>query len=75
MVRRGVPVSNVVNLNNIVLDYLKTPEFANLKKSCPLVKITTKLEKGLLNIKVSPVHLAKSIMNIISDAAESISGK
>ncbi len=74
LARRGVTVSEVVNLNKVISDYLKTPEFENLKLYHPQIKILTKLEDGLLNIKGSPVHLGKTIMNLVSNAAEAISG-
>jgi two-component system, cell cycle sensor histidine kinase and response regulator CckA len=75
LARRGVNVSEVVNLNRVVLDYLKTPEFENLGLNHPQVKVRTELEEGLLNIKGSPIHLGKTIMNLVSNAAESISGR
>ncbi len=75
MARRGVAVAKVVNLNNLIVDYLKTPEFANLRISYPDVRISTELENGLFNIKGSPVHLTKTIMNLVSNATESITGK
>ena len=34
----------------------------------------TEYDKNLLNIKASPVHLEKTLMNLVSNAAESISG-
>ena len=73
LARRGVTVSEVVDLNRVIFDYLKTPEFEKLKSYHPNVKIWTDLEEGLLNIKGSPVHLSKTIMNLVSNAAEAIS--
>jgi len=75
MARRGVAVSQVVNLNKLIADYLKTPEFENLLSSHPNVRITTELENDLFNIKGSPVHLIKTIMNLVLNAAESITGE
>jgi two-component system cell cycle sensor histidine kinase/response regulator CckA len=74
LARRGVTVSDVVNLNMVVSDYFKTPEFEKLKSFHPDVRICAELADGLLNIKGSPVHLSKTIMNLVSNAAESISG-
>ena len=74
LARRGVTVSEVLNLNTLVNDYLQTPEFEKLKSYHPNVKIGTDLEDGLLNIKGSPVHLGKTIMNLVSNASEAISG-
>jgi PAS domain S-box-containing protein len=75
LARRGVNVSEVVDLNRVVSDYLKTPEFGDLKSHHPQVKMRTELEEGLLLIKGSPVHLSKTIMNLVSNAAEAISGR
>jgi len=75
LARRGVNVSEVVNLNKLVADYLEAPELEKLKTYHPGVKICTELEDGLLNIKGSPIHLSKTIMNLVSNAAEAISGE
>ncbi len=74
MARRGVIVSEVVNLNKVVSDYFKSPEFEKMIAYHPCVKISTDLAEGLLNLKGSPVHLGKMIMNLVSNAAEAISG-
>lgn len=73
LTRRGVAVSEVVDLNRVVLDYLNTPECERLKFYHPHVKIRTHQGKDLLNIKGSPVHLGKTVMNLVSNAAEAIS--
>ncbi len=76
LARRGVTTSEIVNLNKIVSDYLKTPEFEKLKFEHPGIKITAELEKEeLFNIKGSPVHLGKTIMNLVINAVEAISGR
>ena len=72
LARRGVAVSEVVNLNQIVSEYLGSPEFESLKCYHPLVTIETALGKDLLNIHGSPVHLGKTVMNLVSNAAEAI---
>jgi two-component system, cell cycle sensor histidine kinase and response regulator CckA len=73
LARRGVSVSKVVDLNRLVFDYFRSPEFTKLKSYHPNVKIWTELEDGLLNIKGSPIHLGKTIMNLVSNGSESIS--
>jgi len=72
MARRGVAISEVVNLNDIISDYLKSPEYEKLISFHPNVKVKTNLDKDLLNIMGSPIHLSKTIMNLMSNAAESI---
>lgn len=72
LARRGVPVSEVVNLNDIVEEYLSSPEFKRLQSFHPMVIIETRLDPGLLNIEGSPIHLSKTVMNLVSNAAEAM---
>ena len=51
---------------------MKSPEFEKLLSFHPRVSVRTRLEKALLNINGSTTHLAKSIMNLISNAAEAM---
>ena len=73
LARRGVITTKVVNLNSIISEYLRSPEFENLKMYHPNVHIKTDFEIDLLNILGSPVHLSKTIMNLVTNAAEAIS--
>jgi len=75
MTRRGVTVSKVLNLNTIVSSFLKTPVFEKMKGYNPHVTFQAECDKNLLNIEGSPVHLEKTLMNLVSNAAESISAK
>ncbi len=72
LARRGVAVSEVVDLNHIVSEYLISPEYEKLKEFHPNVKLETDFKEDLLNILGSPVHLSKSIMNLVSNAAEAM---
>ncbi|MGZ6276690.1 MAG: PAS domain S-box protein, partial [Syntrophales bacterium] len=73
--RRGVAVSEVVNLNRVIMDYFEAPEFDKLNSYHPYVTFKSDLEENLSNIKGSPVHLGKTIMNLVSNASEAISGE
>jgi PAS domain S-box-containing protein len=75
LTRRGVTVSEVINLNSIVTGYFLTPEFDKLKEHYPFIEFKSVLEKNLLNIKGSPVHLEKTLVNLVSNAAEAIKGR
>ncbi|RLB40072.1 MAG: hypothetical protein DRH12_10595 [Deltaproteobacteria bacterium] len=72
LARRGVAVTEVVNLNKIIKDYLSSPEFEKLKAYHPAVEVITRLDKELLNLKGSPVHLSKTVMNLVSNGAEAM---
>jgi len=77
LARRGVSVSEVVNLNNIISEQLTSPEYEKLQSFHPDVQVETHFEKDILNIKGSTAHLSKTVMNLISNAAEAMpdSGK
>ncbi|MBC2711002.1 MAG: response regulator [Desulfosarcina sp.] len=72
LARRGVAISTVVNLNVIIKDYFRSPEFLKLKTYHPKVEYKVELKDGLHNIMGSTVHLSKTIMNLISNASESM---
>lgn len=72
LARRGVIVTEVISLNDIVSEYLTSPEYNKLKRYHLQVELETNLETGLLNIKGSPTHLSTTIMNLVANAAESM---
>jgi PAS domain S-box-containing protein len=72
LARRGVSVSEVVNLNDLIYEYLNSPQFEKSKSYHPNVKVESHLDSALLNVMGSPVHLSKTVMNIISNAAEAM---
>jgi len=72
LARRGVAITNVVNLNNIITEYLQSPEHKSLKSFYTNTTVDTDLDSSLLNIVGSSVHLLKTVMNLITNAAESM---
>ena len=72
LARRGVGTTEVVNINQIISDYLHSHEYQQLLRYHPEVAVETALETDLLNILGSPVHLSKTIMNLVSNAAEAM---
>lgn len=72
LARRGVVVSDIVNLNHVTSNYLMSPEYERLKSFHYNVEFETHLEKELFNIVGSPVHLSQTVMNLISNAAEAM---
>jgi len=72
-IARGVATGKeTVNLNRVVHSYLDSPEFNKLKRSHIFVEFRTELNEDVLNLKGSPVHLNKAIMNLVVNAAEAI---
>jgi len=74
-VARGVAITKEpLNLNDIVSDYLQSPEFNKLKHFHPTVMVKTNLDTDLINISGSQVHIGKVVMNLVSNASEAIMG-
>ncbi len=71
LTRRGVMHNKIINLNDIVVEYLSSPEHKKLVSYHSNVAINKNLEPDLLNMEGSTIHLKKSVMNLVSNAAES----
>jgi PAS domain S-box-containing protein len=74
LARRGVPVAEVVNLNQLIREFLNSPELEKLRSYDDDFDIRLELEDELLNTVGSPIHLAKTIMNLVSNAVEALIG-
>lgn len=72
LARRGVAITRVMNMNTVISDYLNSPEFQKLQSYHLNVTVNINLADNLLNIKGSEVHLSKTIMNLVANAAESM---
>jgi len=68
--RQGMAEKKVVNINKTIDDYLNSPEYRQLRANRPLVRLETDLQEELLNIKGAPIHLAKTLMNLVNNAFE-----
>jgi signal transduction histidine kinase/ActR/RegA family two-component response regulator len=72
LARRGVSVSEVVNLNEIIKDYLGSPQKEKLLSFHSGIEFNTDLDPKALNIMGSSVHLSKTVMNLVANAAEAM---
>ncbi len=75
MARRSVTVNKVVQLSSIIDEALASPELAALASRHPSVEISAFQAPDLLNISGSPIHLNKTIFNLVANAFEAISGE
>lgn len=75
LTRRGVLTISAVSLNGIIQDYLASPEHQSLLSHHTGVSISFRPDKNLLNILGSYIHLLKTVMNLVSNAAEAITGE
>jgi PAS domain S-box-containing protein len=70
--RRGVPISDVVDINDTIRLFLASPEYEDLMERHPGIDVVTHLDGDGVAIKGSPVQLGKTLMNIVFNAVEAI---
>jgi two-component system, cell cycle sensor histidine kinase and response regulator CckA len=72
-VTRGVAsAKEILNLNGLIEEYFFSPEFIELRERHPHVSFRTDLDPDLFNISGSPLHLRKSLMNLVINGAEAM---
>ena len=73
-VARGVArAKDSFDVNVLIQEYVNSPEAMKLQSLYPDITITYTLEASQAYIFCSPVHIKKSLMNLITNAAEAIS--
>lgn len=72
LTRRGIPRTDILNLNNIIHTYFNNPAHRRLENNHPHIRFSTDSEADLLNIKGSEPHISKLVMNLVTNAAEAV---
>ncbi|BBO67789.1 hypothetical protein DSCA_17190 [Desulfosarcina alkanivorans] len=72
LARRGVANKQPVALNHIISHFLSSPECKKILSFHPHVHIKTDLFERVKPISGSSVHLSKTVMNLVSNAAEAM---
>ncbi|MFA6011574.1 MAG: response regulator [Desulfobacteraceae bacterium] len=70
LARRGVMSRETLRLNALISEYIESPEHLKIMSFHPHVDVKLQLEQLLPNIKGSTHHIKKTVMNLISNAAE-----
>jgi two-component system cell cycle sensor histidine kinase/response regulator CckA len=72
LARRGIGSEVILNLNDIIKDFLSSPEHDDLVTNVCEIKFQLQLDVNLLNISGSPVHLSKILMNLFCNGIEAM---
>ncbi|MCP4725387.1 MAG: response regulator, partial [bacterium] len=70
--RGGMTVSEVLNLNDMIEEYLKATEIKQLKRANPDIVIDTQFEPILKNISCSKIQIIKILNNLIINAVDAM---
>ncbi len=72
--RGAATVKEIVRLNELIRNYMTSPEFHKLMSLNPDVDFVPRLAPEEPNIRCSPIHIQKVLFNLVNNAAESIDG-
>lgn len=61
-----------LSLNDVIADYLDSPEFLFLQRCNPNVTVESELATDLRGVLGSRTHLAKVVMNLLANAADAM---
>lgn len=72
--RGAAKTREVHDLNQLIQEYLHSPECQKLKSLYPGIEWRSQLTAAHSGIFCSPVHIKKTIMNLVTNAAEAFAG-
>lgn len=72
--RDAASVREPIDLNRCIREYLNAPEYQALR-DYHRFEMETDLAASLPNIKGSAIHIRKTLMNLVANAAEALDGK
>jgi signal transduction histidine kinase len=72
LARCGVVETNVFDMNSILDEYAKSPEFDQIISFHPEVRIESNPAAEALNVRGSFFHISKVLTNLVSNAAEAM---
>ncbi|WP_028586044.1 cache domain-containing protein [Desulfogranum mediterraneum] len=70
LARRGASQRLVIDLNNLVRQYLRSPEYSQLFADFQGIEVVVELDPELMKMKGSQVHLQKTIMHLICNGIQ-----
>lgn len=68
--RGGAALVEITNVNTLIEEYISSPEFKKLEMRYPGVSLELHLDPDLDNVSCSPIHISKSVMNLVTNAFE-----
>ena len=72
--RGAASIRETHEINSLIQEYLNSPEGLKLKSLYPDVTFSSSLTAVRSTVSCSPVHVKKCVMNLVTNAAEAVTG-
>ena len=72
LARRNVAHKELVNLNQIVNEFIASPEYSKIMYDRDDLHVETNLRDGIFNMVGYSTHLSKTVMNLVANAADAM---
>jgi PAS domain S-box-containing protein len=72
LARRGVQTRSPVSINDVIMNFLKSPEYERILLCNPRMRVNADLQADILNMMGSKIHLHKTMMNLVSNASDAM---
>ncbi|MDL2320996.1 PAS domain S-box protein [Desulfosarcina sp. OttesenSCG-928-B08] len=72
LARRNVGLKKVAHLNDIVREFVDSPEYRKILEDRPHIEVITHLPEETLSILGSAPHISKTLMNLVANAVDAM---
>jgi len=72
LARRNVTVKKVINLNQVVNDFITSPEYRKIVGKQHNIEVEMNITEGILNVLGSHSHISKAVANLVANAADAM---
>lgn len=72
LARRSVTDKKVINLNQVVNDFITSPEYRKIVGKQHNIEVEINITEGILNVVGSYSHISKAVANLVANAADAM---
>jgi PAS domain S-box-containing protein len=72
LARRSVTDKKVINLNQVVNDFITSPEYRKIVGKQHNIEVEMNVTEGILNVVGSYSHISKAVANLVANAADAM---
>jgi len=72
LARRSVTAKKVINLNQVVNDFIISPEYRKIVGKQHNIEVEMNITEGILNVVGAYSHISKAVANLVANAADAM---